>query len=215
MSAQEMEKLKEALLDLNKAGVLEVVSATATTADLQAAKLAVEAIAGALQVVGKRFQEGEWFLDELVYSGEIAKQAMEKLSPILCDETQPTQGCVVIGTVFGDLHDLGKDIFINFATSAGFKVIDLGVNVSVEAFTKAVLEHQPVALGISCLLTPAAGGIPQVIQDLVEKGVRESLKIIVGGAALTEKFSLEVGADAFAPDAVTGTDIIRAWSEGQ
>jgi methanogenic corrinoid protein MtbC1 len=215
MSVQEMEKLKEALLNLNKAGVLEVVTATATTADLQDAKQAVEAIAAALQVVGKRFQEGEWFLDELVYSGEIAKEAMEKLSPILCDETLPTQGCVVIGTVFGDLHDLGKDIFINFATSASFKVIDLGVNVSVEEFTKAVLEHQPVALGISCLLTPAAGGISQIIQDIVEKGARESLKIIVGGAALTEKFSLEVGADAFAPDAVTGTDIIRGWSEGQ
>ncbi len=215
MSAQEMERLKEALLDLNKASVLEVVSATVDTANLQGAKQAVEAIAAALQVVGKRFQEGEWFLDELVYSGEIAKEAMAKLSPILCDETQPTQGCVVIGTVFGDLHDLGKDIFINFATSAGFKVVDLGVNVSVEAFTKAVLEHHPVALGISCLLTPAAGGISCIIQDLVDHGVRESLKIIVGGAALTEKFSLEVGADAFAPDAVTGTDIVRGWSEGQ
>ncbi len=213
MFAEEMEKLTEALLDLNKAAVLDVVNAAADATDVPRAKQAVETLAAALQIVGKRFQEGEWFLDELVYSGEIAKEAMAKLSPLLRDETRPSRGCVVIGTVSGDLHDLGKNIFINYASSAGFEVIDLGVNVTVDGFVQAVKEHKPVALGISCLLTPAAGGIPRVIRSLADSGVRESLKIIIGGAALTEAFAREVGADGFAPDAVTGTDMIRTWSE--
>ncbi len=204
--------LEEALLDLNKAGVLKIVGATVEAADPDLAQQTIDAIAAALQVVGKRFQEGEWFLNELVYSGEIAKEAMGMLSPLLRDEGASSEGKIVVGTVFGDLHDLGKDIFVNYATSAGFEVIDLGVDVAIEKFTRAVVEHQPVALGISCLLTPAAGGIHRVIEELVRKGVRDQLKVIIGGAAITEDFAKDVGADAFAPDAVTGTDILRDWS---
>jgi 5-methyltetrahydrofolate--homocysteine methyltransferase len=118
----------------------------------------------------------------------------------------------VAGTVTGDLHDLGKNIFASYARSAGFDVVDLGVDVSAEAFAAAVREHEPVALGISCLLTSCAGGISRVIEELASQGLRDALKVVIGGAALTEEFAKEVGADAFAPDAVTGTDIIRGWS---
>ncbi|MBW1755959.1 MAG: cobalamin-dependent protein, partial [Deltaproteobacteria bacterium] len=173
---------------------------------------AVDAIAEGLQIVGQRFQEGEWFLGELVYSGEIAKDAMERLSPLLQSGGAESKGKVVIGTVAGDLHDLGKSIFANYATSAGFEIVDLGVSVAVEDFVKAAREHQPIALGMSCLLTVSAGSVGKVIEELSRQGLREALKVIIGGAALTEEFAQEVGADAFAPDAVTGTDTIRAWS---
>jgi 5-methyltetrahydrofolate--homocysteine methyltransferase len=212
MTTEPLDALKNALLDLDKAKVLKIVDATAASEDAGLAKQAIDDIAAGLQIVGSRFQEGEWFLNELVYSGEIAKQAMERLSPMLRDEGATSRGTVVIGTVLGDLHDLGKNIFVNYATSAGFEVIDLGVNVAVDDFTKAVVDHQPVALGISCLLTSAAGGIGRVIETLSAQSLRNPLKVIIGGAAITEAFANEVGADAFAPDAVTGTDIIRTWN---
>jgi 5-methyltetrahydrofolate--homocysteine methyltransferase len=117
-----------------------------------------------------------------------------------------------VGTVTGDLHDLGKNIFVSYARSAGFDIVDLGVDVSAEAFAAAAREHEPVALGVSCLLTSCAGGIPRVIEELAGQGLHDAVKVVIGGAALTEEFAKEIGADAFAPDAVTGTDIIRGWS---
>jgi methanogenic corrinoid protein MtbC1 len=207
------EKLKSCLLNLNKDALLEVVRAIVAEGDAEAAQEAVDAIAEGLQVVGQRFQEGEWFLGELVYSGEVAKEAMEQLSPLLKSGGPESKGKVVIGTVAGDLHDLGKNIFGNYATSAGFEIVDLGVSVAVEDFVKAAREHRPIALGMSCLLTVCAGSVGKVIEELSRQGLRGALKVIIGGAALTEEFAKEVGADAFAPDAVTGTDIIRAWSD--
>ena len=212
MSEDSREKLKSSLLDLKKDALLEVVRAIVAEGDAAAAQDAVDAIAEGLQVVGQRFQEGEWFLGELVYSGEIAKEAMEQLSPLLKSGGAESKGKVVIGTVTGDLHDLGKNIFGNYATSAGFEIIDLGVGVAVEDFVKAAREHQPIAVGMSCLLTVCAGSVGKIIAELSHQGLREASKVIIGGAALTEEFAKEVGADAFAPDAVTGTDIIRGWS---
>jgi methanogenic corrinoid protein MtbC1 len=117
-----------------------------------------------------------------------------------------------VGTVAGDLHDLGKNIFINYAKSAGFIVIDLGIDVPCGTFVDAVREHRPLALGMSCLLTSTDHQIGRVIQALGEASLREEVKVIIGGAALTAGFARQAGADAFAPDAVTGTDIIREWS---
>ena len=215
MPAESLDTLANSLLDLDKESVLEIVEATTASEDTQLAKQAIDCIAAALRIVGTRFQEGEWFLDELVYSGVIAKDAMDRLSPMLRSEDMTSNGKIVVGTVMGDVHDLGKNIFLNYAASAGFEMIDLGVNVPIEDFTQAVADHQPLALGISCLLTTAAGGIGRVIEAVSKHDFRNPLKIIVGGAAITEVFADDVGADAFAPDAVTGTDIIRAWGAEQ
>ncbi|MBW1830778.1 MAG: cobalamin-dependent protein [Deltaproteobacteria bacterium] len=212
MSDDPREKLKSCLLNLDKNGLLQAVQAVVAEANPEAAQDAVDALAEGLQIVGRRFQEGEWFLGELVYTGEVAKEAMGQLSPLLKSSGAESKGTVVIGTVAGDLHDLGKNIFGNYAASAGFEIVDLGVGVAVEDFARAAREHQPVALGMSCLLTVCAGSVGKVIEELSRQGLREALKVIIGGAALTEEFAKDVGADAFAPDAVTGTDIIRAWS---
>jgi 5-methyltetrahydrofolate--homocysteine methyltransferase len=117
-----------------------------------------------------------------------------------------------VGTVAGDLHDLGKNIFVSYARSAGFEVIDLGVDVSKEKFASAVDENEPLVLGLSCLLTITSGEIENVIEELRSRGSRDRIKVIVGGAALTAQFARDVGVDAFAPDAVTGTDIIKEWA---
>jgi len=203
------EKLKDSMLALDREATLEAV---VVLIEAGAARGAVDALTEALAVVGERFQEGEWFLGELVYAGEIAKDATELLAPHLTAEEGEASCLVVIGTVEGDMHDLGKNIFNTYAKSAGFEIVDLGTNVSPERFVEAAREHQPLALGISCLLTVCAAGVGRVIEALESEGLREASKVIIGGAALTEAFAAEVGADAFAPDAVTGTQIIRDWS---
>ena len=206
-----LEKMKGSLLDLDMDATIENVNSIIRSDGTVSVQETIDAISEALQVVGKRFQDGDWFLTELVYSGEIAKAAMELLSPLLAVGTSQQLGAIAVGTVAGDLHDLGKNIFINFARSAGFEVIDLGVDVSKEKFVSAVKDHSPLALGMSCLLTVTAAEIGKVIEELINQGLREKIKVIIGGACLTEEFATDVGADAFAPDAVTGTDIIKKW----
>ncbi len=205
-------QLKDAMQGLDMDAAVKATNDVVKTQSRATVKEAVETVTQALQVVGKRFQDGEWFLSELVYAGEIAKEVMALLSPLMQAEASQSQGTVVIGTVAGDLHDLGKNIFINYARSAGFKVIDLGVDVPTAKFASAVKEHKPLALGMSCLLTSTEKELGKVIEDLKKQGVRETVKVIIGGAALTAGFARQAGADAFAPDAVTGTDIIRQWS---
>ena len=207
-----LEKMKGSLLDLDMDATIENVNSIIRSDGTVSVQEAIDAISAALQVVGKRFQDGDWFLTELVYSGEIAKEAMELLSPLLAVGTSQQLGAIAVGTVAGDLHDLGKNIFINFARSAGFEVIDLGVDVDKEKFIGAVKEHSPLALGMSCLLTVTAAEIGKVIEELINQGLRDKIKVIIGGACLTEGFAKDVGADAFAPDAVTGTDIIKKWT---
>jgi len=212
MPDEALRELKEGLLGLDKDRTLAAAKALLGAGDGAAARAGVDALAEGLEVVGRRFQAGEWFLGELVYSGEIARQAMELLSPHLRADGRRQRGRIVVGTVTGDLHDLGKNIFVSYARSAGFDLVDLGVDVGAEAFAAAARQHEPVALGVSCLLTSCAGGIPRVIEALASRGLRDAVKVVIGGAALTQEFADEVGADAFAPDAVTGTDIIRGWS---
>jgi len=211
MTRDVVEQLKRAMLDLDMDATLGFVRSIIDGAGGLAAADAVHAVSDTLEVVGKRFQDGEWFVGELVYAGEIAKAAMRLLAPLLGAAATRRLGTVVVGTVAGDLHDLGKNIFVTYARGAGFEVIDLGVDVAAQAFVDAVTRHRPLALGMSCLLTTTAGQVGTVITALERAGVREQVKVIVGGAAITERFAREAGADSFAPDAVTGTDVIKGW----
>ncbi|MHA1231369.1 MAG: cobalamin B12-binding domain-containing protein [Candidatus Helarchaeota archaeon] len=174
---------------------------------------AVKAISSSLEKVGKKFQDGEWYLTELVYAAEIAKEVMKLLSPLLEKSTTKKLGTIVIGTVLGDLHDLGKNIFCNYAKSAGFKVIDLGTDVPVEKFIDAIKENNAHIIGMSCLLTATDQQLGKVINELKNQKLRDKVKVIVGGAAITEEFAKSIGADAFAPDAITGLDIVKKWAE--
>ena len=206
-----LDKITSCMLALDKDATLDAVRAVAETGGLDAER-GVDALTDALGEVGRLFQEGEWFLGELVYAGEIAKEAMSTLTPHLPSQTGEGLGTIVVGTVLGDMHDLGKNIFITYATSTGFDVVDLGTDVAPERFVDAVEQHRPLALGLSCLLTVSAGGINRVVEALARRRLDDTPKIIVGGAAMTEEFARQSGADAFAPDAVTGADIIRTWS---
>ncbi len=205
-------KIKNELLALDMDAALKAAGEVVKSQNKSAVKEAVDDVTQALQVVGKRFQNGEWFLSELVYAGEISKEIMNLLSPLMQSEPSQSYGTILIGTVAGDLHDLGKNIFINYARSAGFKVVDLGVDVPTGKFVSAVREHKPIALGISCLLTSTEPELGKVIQELKKQGLREGIKIVIGGAALSQRVADDIAADAFAPDAITGLDIIKSWS---
>ena len=211
MKSETFERLKSGVLELDMDSAVDAAKSIAVTADTQAVKDAVNIVANALQTVGKRFQDGDWFLAELVYAGEISKEIMNILSPLMEIGALESAGTIVVGTVAGDMHDLGKNIFINYAKSAGFNMVDLGIDVPARKFIESVKEHHPLALGMSCLLTTTDGEIAKVVHELKRQGLRDKVKVIIGGAALTEQFARDAGVDAFAPDAVTGTDIVKKW----
>ena len=212
MSNGALERLKHGLLDLDMPAALDAARSIAEGDAEISAKQAIGVISESLQVVGKRFQEGEWFLAELVYAGEIASEVIGLLSPLMRGTALESLGTVVVGTVAGDLHDLGKNIFINHARSFGFEIIDLGIDVSTEKFIQSVREHKPLALGMSCIMTTMTKNLERVVAEMEKQGLRDGVKIIIGGAALTEQYARRIGVDAFAPDAVTGADIIKRWS---
>ncbi|MCJ7520788.1 MAG: cobalamin-dependent protein [Dehalococcoidia bacterium] len=207
-----LERLKGGLLELDMDAAVNAAREIVDKNDHKTVQDAVDTVTGALQIVGKRFQDGDWFLTELVYTGEISKEIMGILSPLMEAGARESAGTIVVGTVAGDLHDLGKNIFMNYAQSAGFNMIDLGIDVPGGKFVDAVKEHHPLALGMSCLLTSTDMEIGKVVEELKRQGLRDRVKVIIGGAALTEQFAEDAGVDAFAPDAITGTDIIRKWS---
>jgi methanogenic corrinoid protein MtbC1 len=212
MADNPLEQLKSGLLNLDLDTTVEAANSVIKQSGLVTVEDAVDAVADALQIVGKRFQAGEWFLSELVYAGEISKEVMSILSPLMEAGALGSAGTIVVGTVAGDMHDLGKNIFISYAKSAGFNIIDLGIDVPATKFVESVKEHHPLALGMSCLLTSTDREIGNVVEELKRQNLRNKVKVIIGGAALTEQFAKDAGVDAFAPDAVTGTDIIRGWS---
>ncbi len=207
-------QLKHGFMELNMEMAVGAAGSVAEAGSTVNPTEAIAAAADALEAVGKKFQSGEWYLAELVYAGEIAKQVVDVLVPLIDVASSEPGETVVVGTVAGDLHDLGKDIFITLAKSAGYRIIDLGVDVSCEKFISAVRQEGPLALGMSCLLTSTENEINKVIDELKNQGLREGVKVIIGGAALTEGFAQEAGADAFAPDAVTGVDIVKEWGAG-
>lgn len=211
MASDDAQPITDALLNLDMDATVAHVKSVIKGGGKISIPDAVSALSAALETVGKRFQEGEWFIGELVYAGEIAKAAMDLLAPRLAAGATRRLGTVVVGTVAGDLHDLGKNIFTSYATTAGFDIVDLGVDVPVRKFIDAARRREPLAVGMSCLLTVTAGQVGEVIEALKRAGLRERVKVIIGGAAMTERFAEEAGADAFAPDAVTGTDILKSW----
>ncbi len=171
----------------------------------------VKAISRALEIVGKKFQDEEYYLPELVMAGEISKSILAIADPILKSAEVAPKITIVVGTVQGDLHDLGKNIFVTFATSAGFNVVDLGNDVSVEKFIETVKRENAKILGLSCLLTATDHELSKVIEALKKENLREKVMVIIGGAAVTEELVKEIGGDAFAPDAITGLDQIKEW----
>jgi len=179
---------------------------------IEADEILNESLIPAMGEVGKRFEEGEFFVPEMLISARAMKAGLAILKPYLVDSGVESAGIVAIGTVQGDLHDIGKNLVAVMLEGAGFEVRDLGVDVPPETFVDAANEGAQV-IGLSALLTTTMPKMEQTIQALREANVLNKVSVIIGGAPVTESYAQQIGADAFAPDASSATRVVRQLIE--
>jgi methanogenic corrinoid protein MtbC1 len=169
-----------------------------------------EALVEGMRIVGIDFRDGILFVPEVLLSANAMKGGMAILRPLLVETGAPSIGKMVIGTVKGDIHDIGKNLVGMMMEGAGFEVIDLGINNDVEAYLKALEEHKPEILGMSALLTTTMPYMKVVVDTMVERGIRDDYIVLVGGAPLNEEFARAVGADAYCRDAAVAVETAKA-----
>jgi methylmalonyl-CoA mutase cobalamin-binding domain/chain len=169
-----------------------------------------EALVEGMRIVGIDFRDGILFVPEVLLAANAMKAGMEILRPLLSESDAERMGKVVIGTVKGDIHDIGKNLVAMMLEGAGFEVVDLGINTPVEEYLSALEEHKPQILGMSALLTTTMPYMKVVIDTMVEKGIRDDHIVLVGGAPLNEEFGKAVGADAYCRDAAVAVETAQA-----
>jgi 5-methyltetrahydrofolate--homocysteine methyltransferase len=175
----------------------------------EARSILTEGLIGGMSVVGERFRAGDMFLPEVLMSASAMHKGLDIVKPLLAKSGQRAVGRVVIGTVAGDIHDIGKRIVGFLLEGHGFEVIDLGVNVPNESLVQAVEEYNPDILGMSALLTTTMPNMGVVIDLLKEKGIRDNVRIIVGGASVNQEFADSIGADGYAPEAGSAMEWVK------
>ncbi len=200
--------LKQALVRLDKNQVLSLVDERFGSG--QPAVDIINTLTQGLEEIGDLFSKDELYIPELVFSGQIFEASMKKLSPYISakDAAQQRKGKVVIGTVEGDLHDLGKNLVAAMIRNSGFEVIDIGKDVPTEKFIEIVLDNKPDVLGVSALLTTTMKMQAEVIEALKKDNLRNDLKVIVGGAPTSREWAEEIGADAYVSDAIHAVRVV-------
>ncbi|MFZ5671491.1 MAG: corrinoid protein [Pseudomonadota bacterium] len=172
-------------------------------------KVLTEALVEGMRIVGIDFRDGILFVPEVLLAANSMKAGMAILRPLLAETGAPRLGKMVIGTVKGDIHDIGKNLVAMMMEGAGFEVINIGINNPVEKYLEAIAEHQPDILGMSALLTTTMPYMKVVIDTLKEKGMRDDYIVLVGGAPLNEEFAKAVGADAYCRDAAVAVETAK------
>jgi len=200
--------LKQAVLTGDEAtAVAEVKKALAEKAD--PGDVLNNGLIAGMEVVGKKFRSGEMFLPEVLLSAEVMHKGIDILNPLLAKAGRKSTTTVVIGTVEGDIHDIGKKIVALLLEGNGYNVIDLGVDVKGEKFIEAVEKYKPQILGMSALLTTTMPHMGEVINTLKAKKLRDKVKVIVGGASVNAEFAKSIGADGYAVEAGTGVELAK------
>jgi 5-methyltetrahydrofolate--homocysteine methyltransferase len=175
----------------------------------------LESCSRAMEIVGQRFEKGVYFLPHLVMAGEMLKQISTMIKPLVQDQKEEARkGKVLIGTVEGDIHDIGKNIVIFLLEANGFEVRDIGINQKPAKFVDAIREFQPKVVGMSGLLTLAFDSMKKTVEAIKAAGMRDSVRIMIGGGVVTEKIKEYSGADAYAPDAMAGVRLCKMWIQG-
>ena len=172
-------------------------------------KIINDGLIAGMNIVGERFKNGEFFIPEVMMSARSMHNGLAIVKPLLSKSEQSSKGTIVICTVKGDVHDIGKNLVAMMLEGGGFRVIDLGTDVAPERVVAAVKEHSPQILAMSTLLTTTLNRIPEAIKALEAAGVRGNVKVMVGGAPVTQAFADRSGADGFAPDAALAVDRAR------
>ena len=203
-----MEDISSALVELSDPQKLQDLINLALSQNIPVSDIIEKGLRSGLQGVGRKYEEGEYFLSELLFAASILDQVMQTLKPRLGMQTQ-TRARILLGTVRGDIHDIGKNIFKLMAESAGFQVEDLGVDVDPERFVQELTRLKADILGLSCLLTTGLPEVNIVVDKLNQAKIRNNLKVLIGGNAVSEKFARQIGVDAAALDAVQGVEFCR------
>jgi len=203
-----LQKISEELQVGNYQEVPKLIQ-EALNAKIPPAKILSDGLIAGMDIVGDKFRRDELFMPEVLISAKAMQAGMDILRPKLIEAGAKLAGMVVVGTVKGDLHDIGKNLVGMLMEGAGFQVINLGIDVCSEKFVEAVKSQKPNILGLSALLTTTMPKMKEVIESLVEAGVRKSVKVMVGGAPVTEKFAKDIGADGYAPDAASAVEKAR------
>jgi 5-methyltetrahydrofolate--homocysteine methyltransferase len=204
----ELSELSKAVLDGDQHAAKEVTQALLDQG-VQPSAIVNDGLIVGMNEVGRLFKANEYFVPEVLISARAMKGAMGLVQPLLAAGESTTLGVVVIGTVQGDLHDIGKNLVAMMLEGAGFTIVDLETDVAPTAFVDAVKEHKPAIVAMSALLTTTMTAMESTIEALKEAGVRDNVKIMVGGAPVTERFAEQIGADGFAAEAASATDIAK------
>lgn len=208
--ADYMEKVNEAVAVLELEDIQPLLR-EALEAGVDAASL-LEAMSAGMVRVGELFEEGEYYLADLVLAGETMKDGLEVLEPHLAQSDQGKRGTVVLCTVKGDIHDIGKNLVGTMLKSSGFNVVDLGVDVPEDKVVEAVRANSAFGVGLSVLLTTMVNSLGDIISALTEAGLRDSVKVAIGGACTTDELAERMGADALGRDAIEAVRIFSSWA---
>jgi len=208
-----LDKIACTLANLENSGSLKKFISQALEKKVPVLEILEKGLRKGLNEVGRRYEAGEYFLSELLFGASMMEEAMKILAPQLRAEKLERKGQIVLGTVRGDIHDIGKNIFKMFAEGAGFEVYDLGVDVNPEDFVRTAMEKIPDVIGLSALLTTTTPEMKMVIDEFQKAGIRDKVKVLLGGNAVTNQFGEEIGADAVALDAVQGVDFCKEWTK--
>jgi len=203
-----LENLAQYVIDGNAQKAKETTD-EALAQNVPVADIINKGLVAGMQVVGQKFKCNEFYIPEVLIAARAMKQSMEKLRPLIAETGIQPIARVAIGTVRGDLHDIGKNLVGMMLEGAGFEVIDLGTDVSPEKFVEAVREHKAEAIGLSALLTTTMPAMKETIAALEEAGLRDKVAVLVGGAPLTQAYADEIGADGYAPDAASAVDTAK------
>lgn len=204
------EVLVQALVDMKEAQALQTAKQLLSEGT-EPLKI-LESCSRAMEIVGQRFEKGVYFLPHLMMAGEMLKQISAMIKPLVHEQKNEAKGGkVLIGTVEGDIHDIGKNIVIFLLEANGFDVRDIGINQKPAKFVEAIKEFQPKVVGMSGLLTLAFDSMKKTVQAIEEAGLRENVRIMIGGGVVTEKIKDYTGADAYASDAMAGVRLCKQW----
>ncbi len=206
----EMEAIAEALIEGDRDTVVELVQ-EAVDEGVSAEKILNEGLVAGMDVVGRRFKNNEFYVPEVLIAARAMNGGMELLQPLLAEADIKPSGTVVLGTVKGDLHDIGKNLVGMMLKGGGFKVVDAGIDVAPERFIELIEEQQAELLGLSALLTTTMPQMGTVIEAVQEAGL--DVKVIIGGAPITQDYADEIGANGYAPDAASAVDLARSLTE--
>jgi corrinoid protein of di/trimethylamine methyltransferase len=196
----ELQPLYQAILDGDQKEAVTITQA-AIDAGMDPDEVVKKYMISAMDEVGRRFENNEFFVPELLIAARAMKSSLGLLRPLLVESGVQSVGSVAVGTVKGDLHDIGKNLVAAMMEGAGFDVFDLGVDVSAEQFVEAVTEQKVQVICLSALLTTTMANMPATIEALTEAGVRDQVKVLIGGAPITQKFADDIGADGYGDNA--------------